>query len=141
MTSQPVTVTVRNAVLPTLPPGKVKAHKPGGGGKSSAETLSISSVRTSQQRICRKASMRCKSGTTLRFRLSEPAPVLVVVEPVGAVVQRARAARVIRRVGRRGMNRVRLNARGFKPGRYRITVKPVAMALAKPARGARLRVR
>ena len=147
-TSQPVTVTVRNAVLPTLPPplppGKVKAHKPGGGGRSSAETLSISSVQTSQQRICRKASMRCKSATTLLFRLSEPAPVLVVVEPVGAVgavAQRARSARVIRLAGRRGINRVRLTARGFKPGRYRIAVKPVGMALAKPARGARLRVR
>jgi hypothetical protein len=147
-TSQPVTVTVLNVILQPSPgtgpgnsgggAGKGKPPKPAA-TKSLTETLSISGVRTSPRRVCKNASPRCESRTTLRFRLSQPARVVVVFERVSARTRRARTSRLVR-MGRRGVNRVRLNARGIERGRYRIMVKPVGMALARPARRARLSV-
>jgi hypothetical protein len=151
-TSQPVTVTVKNAVLPPLDPPDlpdpgVTPPPPGKGNKppkkdrtTTSSSLRITGLRANPKRVCQAPRGGCAGKTRLRFRLSGRARVLVVLERVGTASTRARPAKLVRRRGRSGVNRIRLGARDLRPGRYRITVTAIAVAVSRPATAV-LRVR
>jgi hypothetical protein len=166
-TSQPVSVTVRNALLPPLPDppplplpdlpgtgkngtanggkggrgGKITRGRTNRGGESTTGTtglLRITKLRATK-RVCRTPRAGCAGKLRVRFRLSRAARVLVVLQRVGPGPTGGRRTKLIRRHGRRGLNRVRLPGRVLQPGRYRITVTTVDTGVRRPAR-ARTRV-
>jgi hypothetical protein len=78
----------------------------------------ISALRARPSRLCARRSRRCRAtATTISFRLDEQAQVS------GRVA--GRGNRTVRRFslgGREGTNRVRLRARGLRPGLYRVVL-------------------
>jgi DNA-binding beta-propeller fold protein YncE len=71
--------------------------------------------RAATARRARRAPPR---ATTIRFRLSERAGVRVTVSRAAS---RNSSGRVLAKAGRGGLNRLRVRARGLRPGRYRLT--------------------
>ena len=167
-TSQPVSVTVKNALLPPLPDppplplpdppltggGKTGTNNGGKGGKGgkitrgrtdrdgtstigTAGLVRITKMRATKL-VCRTPRAGCAGKLRVRFRLSRAARVLVVLERVGPGATGGRT-KLLRRKGRRGLNRVRLPGRVLQRGRYRITVTTVDTGVRRPAR-ARTRV-
>jgi sugar lactone lactonase YvrE len=81
-------------------------------------------------------------STRIRFKLSESATVRVTVKRsrVGRRALRRSHVRVLKRPGRRGLNRLRLRARGLRPGSYRLSVE-ARDAVGHQATERRLRLR
>jgi hypothetical protein len=159
---------VKNALLPPLPDppplplpdppltgggktGTTNGGKGGKGGKitrgrtdrdGTSTTGTAGLVRITRMRatklVCRTPRAGCAGKLRVRFRLSRAARVLVVLERVGPGATGGRT-KLLRRNGRRGLNRVRLPGRVLQRGRYRITVTTVDTGVRRPAR-ARTRV-
>jgi sugar lactone lactonase YvrE len=117
-----------------------------GGLRSSARVLG---VRRRPRRGVAAAIRRPPRAATIRFELSEPAGVTLAVERAragrrtrdGRCRPRARrgrrclvwsSKREIARLGAAGPNRIRLRARGLRPGRHRIRLSAVD-AVGNPA--------
>jgi hypothetical protein len=163
-TSQPVSVTVKNALLPPLPDppplpvpdlpgtgggktgttnggkggkgGKITRNRTSGDGTSTTRTtglLRITKLRATKL-VCRAPRDGCAGKLRVRFRLSRAARVLVVLKRVGPGANGVGQTKIIRRHGRRGLNRLRLPGRVLQPGRYRITVTSVGPGARRPAR-------
>jgi sugar lactone lactonase YvrE len=94
--------------------------------------------------VAPRADERPPRSTRLRFRLSEPAKVRVLVRrsPCRAPARRGRRClrRSLKKLGRPGANSLRLDARGLRPGSYRLSVEAID-AVGHEATTRRLRMR
>jgi hypothetical protein len=94
--------------------------------------------RGDRRAVGRRTRRRPTRATTIRFRLSERADVRVTVMRAGSA---SPASRVLAKTGRRGANRLRIRARGLRPGRYRLTFEATdAVGHEATPRTLRLRV-
>lgn len=78
----------------------------------------ISALRARPARLCARRSKRCRAtATVIGFRLDEAARV------AGRVIgRRNKTVRRFSVAGREGANRVKLRARGLRPGLYRVVL-------------------
>ena len=121
--------------------------QPGGDGGADRTPPALGRVKLAPARfaVARRATAvaALRRGTTVRYRLSEPAAVTLRVERVKA--GRRRAAGTLRRSGAAGANRVRFSGRigrrALPAGRYRLTVRATdAAGNRSKARSATFRI-
>ena len=150
-TSEAVTVGVVNLVGP-LPgrSGSPKGKPPEQPKNPKKRSLSVLGVAVQDaggptlrlialkgKRVCERPRPRCRRVARLRLRVSERALLRVTVKRRLGKRRARRVSSTGRRV-RKGLNVLNLSARGWRQGRYRLTVRAVDAA-GEPSRPAHLR--
>ena len=130
---------------PVEQPGAGSGGQPGAGADRTPPALGRVKLAPARFAVARRATAvaALRRGTTVRYRLSEPAAVTLRVERVKA--GRRRAAGTLRRSGAAGANRVRFSGRigrrALPAGRYRLTVRATdAAGNRSKARSATFRI-
>lgn len=100
---------------------------PGGVGMSGVVTVAanaspvLGSLKVTPRRVCNRRTRRCRKTTAVvSFRLSEAARVSGGIDPIGA--PEGREAIDLDKPGKAGLNKVKVPAKSFTAGVYRVTL-------------------